>query len=136
MLDLKKWMAKVTDYLRKSLIGSVSNVYWWNNTWTAPSDGMMVIRITPNNNSSWYWYVNDTSINATTGSWAHQFRGADNNTVTHCIPVKKGATYSTAAVSNLNTIYCFFYPLKIGGVLLNSIFKAFTPILVRGWAVC
>ena len=115
MLDVKKWMAKVSDYLRKSLVGTVSNVYWWGNSWTAPSDGMMVLRITPNQNSAWYWYINDSSISGTVGSWSHQFRGANNNTFTSCIPVKKGATYSTAASSNLNTIYCFFYPMKVGG---------------------
>ena len=105
----------VNESLSKSFIGSVTNVYWWQNSWTAPSDGMLVLRLTPNLNAMWYWYINDTSINATTGTWAHQFRGVDGNTVTHCIPVKKGATYSTALIDNLSTIYCFFYPMEIGG---------------------
>lgn len=116
MLNLKKLLTKITQTLGKSLIGTVSEVYWWSNSWTAPSDGMMVLRITPNNNSAWYWYINDSSISGISGvgTWSHQFRGADNNTVTYTIPVKKGATYSTASASNLSTIYCFFYPMKIG----------------------
>lgn len=115
MLDVKKWMAKVSDYLRKGLVGTVSNVYWWQNSWTAPSDGMMVLRIIPNN-SGWYWYINDSSISGISGvgTWSHQFRGADSYTVTHMIPVKKGATYSTALMNNIDTVYCLFYPMKIG----------------------
>lgn len=133
MLDLKKWIAKITQTLNKSLVGTVSNVYWWSNTWTAPSDGIMVLRITPNSNT-WYWYINDTSINAITGSWAHQFRGSSSGAMTYTIPVKKGATYSTAAGSGLGTIQCFFYPMVVGGVV-NRL-KALQSLAYKGVVVC
>lgn len=115
MLNLKKLLTKVLQTIGKSLVGTVSDVYWWSTSWTAPSDGMLVLRITPNNNSAWYWYISDSSISGSVGAWSHQFRGSNNGTVTEAIPVKKGATYSTAQVSNINAIQCFFYPMKVGG---------------------
>ena len=135
MLNLKKLLTKITQTLGKSLIGTVSDVYWWSNSWTAPSDGMMVLRITPTNNSAWYWYINDSSISGISGvgTWSHQFRGADNNTVTYTIPVKKGATYSTALSSNLSTIKCLLYPAKVGGYCL-TVFSRLSAILGRSFA--
>lgn len=114
---IKKLLHKVCALLNKSIIGTVTDVYWWSNTWTAPSDGLMIVRITATNNSSWYWYVKDTAISGMSGvgSWSHQFRGADNNTVNYTIPVKKGAEFSTVQINNVGTIKCLFYPAKVGG---------------------
>ena len=130
MLD--KILGLIASTLKKSFIGTVSDVYWWQNSWTAPSDGILVLRIIPSA-SNWYFYVNDTTINATTGSWAHQFRGTTNAAVTKTIPVKKGSKYSTASMGSINVINCFFYPIKIGGgVLPSSIFNAFSHRKVVG----
>lgn len=120
MLD--KILSFIASTLKKSFIGTVSDVYWWENSWTAPSDGILVLRIVPSA-SNWYFYVNDTTINATTGSWAHQFRGTTNEAVTKTIPVKKGSKYSTASIGGINAINCFFYPIKIGGYCLTRIFQ-------------
>lgn len=130
MLD--KILSWIANTLKKSFIGTVSDVYWWQNSWTAPSDGILVLRIVPSA-SNWYFYVNDSTINATTGGWAHQFRGATNATVTNTIPIKKGSTYNTASMSGINSVNCFFYPIKIGGgVLHSSIFNAFSHRKVVG----
>lgn len=120
MLD--KILSFIASTLKKSFIGTVSDVYWWQNSWTAPSDGILVLRIVPSA-SNWYFYVNDTTINATTGSWAHQFRGTTNEAVTKTIPVKKGSKYSTASMGSVNAINCFFYPIKLGGYCLTRIFQ-------------
>lgn len=121
MLD--KILGLIASTLKKSFIGTVSDVYWWQNSWTAPSDGILVLRIIPSA-SNWYFYVNDTTINATTGAWAHQFRGTTNEAVTKTIPIKKGSKYSTALMGGINAINCFFYPIKIGGgYCLTRIFQ-------------
>lgn len=116
-LGVKKLLYKMLNMLNKSMIGTITDVYWWNNSWTAPSDGLMIVRITAINNASWYFYIKDTAISGMSGigSWSHQFRGTDNNTVNYTIPVKKGAEFSTAMVSNVGTIKCLFYPTKVGG---------------------
>lgn len=115
MLDVKKLLTKLLDAIKKSMFGSVTNVYWWSSTWTAPNDGMLVLRITPSS-TPWYWYINDTAVNSITGSWAHQFRGNYNGgTETYCIPVEKGATFSTVLINNINSIQCLYYPMTIGG---------------------
>lgn len=130
MLSTKKLLYKILERTSKSLVSAVSNVYWWQGSWTAPSDGILVLRITPNNNT-WYWYISDSTISGTTGSWSHQFSGANSNTVTHCIPVKKGSTYSTAASNNLGTLYCFFYPMKVGGYCVTQLFQGLQPFSRR-----
>ena len=115
--SLKRILTKILGTLNKSFIGTITDVYWWGNSWTAPSDGLLVLRITPLSDGSWYWYINDSAINSMSdvGSWSHQFRGADGNTVTYTIPVKKGATFSTALINNVGTAKCLFYPAKVGG---------------------
>lgn len=125
MLD--KILNFIASTLKKSFIGTVSDVYWWQTSWTAPSDGILVIRIIPSA-SNWYFYVDDTTINATTGSWAHQFRGTTNEAVTKTIPVKKGSKYSTAAMGAVNVINCFFYPIIIGGGYCIAVFSMLSAI--------
>ena len=125
MLD--KILGFIANTLKKSFIGTVSDVYWWQNAWTAPSDGILVLRIVPSA-SNWYFYVNDTTINATTGSWAHQFRGTTNAAVTKTIPVKKGSKYSTASMGSVNVINCFFYPIKLGGGYCIAVFSMLSAI--------
>lgn len=132
---MKKTLNLLKKIVRGNLFGAVSNVYWWNNSWTAPCDGMMILRINPSNNALWYWYVRDTAISGRSdvGGWSHQFRGATNGTKTYSIPVKKGATFSTEGLSNINSIQCLFYPYIIGGGYgLTSILSRLSAIF-RDW---
>lgn len=102
-----------SDKIKQPLhFGSVTDVYWWGNSWTAPSDGMMVIAITPTTSVSWwYWYITDTAASSITGTWTHTFTGNNDARKTYCIPVKKGAVFSTAAIDSITTARCLFYPL-------------------------
>lgn len=103
-------MATSTIQMGKK-IGTVSDVYWGAGIWTAPKDGVLVLRIVPSA-SNWYLYINDTTINATVGSWSHQFSGTAMVNATHSIPVKRGASFSNAGSGNLNKVYAFFYPFE------------------------
>ena len=133
-----KTITKLLNALKKSMFGSVSDVYWWSGTWTAPSDGMLVLRITPSANW-WYWYINDTSVNSITGTWSHQFRGNFNGGAeTKVIPVKKGAKLSTVQLDGINSINCLFYPLTIGGgygitSFMSTVLSAISSF-VRRWS--
>lgn len=115
MLDIKKMLTKISSSLGKSMFGSVTNVFWWSTTWTAPSDGFIIIRITPNQNADWHLYISDSSISSFAGSWGHQFRGTKREQLTALIPVVKGATYKTADEANVSTVQCLFFPMRIGG---------------------
>ncbi len=90
----------------------MGNVYWGNNTWTAPEDGFinMIVSSTP---SSTYHllYVADASTNDRVGAVVGIGSGS---IATQMIPVVKGKTYKTIyIINNGSTVEANYF--KLGG---------------------
>lgn len=73
----------------------VQDVYWWNNSWTCPADGMLQFVIIPSA-SNWAWYVSDSS-NPDTG-WSHRFASGTSTNCTYFVPCTKGAVFQTSQI--------------------------------------
>ena len=81
------------------------------NDWTAPSDGMLMLRITADND---VLYLGQGSNNNYICAYAYGGGNTTNSGI-----VRKGERYRIAYKGgNVSTVECFFTPLSYRGVLL------------------
>lgn len=85
----------------------VSNVYWWQNTWTCPEDGIAIADMTTNtSNTTAYWYIQDMTLVAPVGKMNQTANGTSQ---TVSFPVIKGHVYGTLAQSAVTSAYVYYY---------------------------
>lgn len=85
----------------------VANVYWGDNTWTCPEDGVATASITTDTSSgAAYWYIYDRTLD---GPAANMNQTANGLSQTVSFPVIKGHVYGTAALSGVDTANAFYY---------------------------
>ena len=119
MLDIKKWIAKVTQALNTTptwtYVGLVNSMHW--SSWTCPEDGMVVADIgLMTKGGTWYYYVNDTTDNFAVGKIGGTNANGTSRTIS--FPVIKGHTYKCVTFTNVNgsALYFRYYQFnKLGG---------------------
>lgn len=85
----------------------VTNVYWWQNTWECPFNGVVIAEMVTNTGGSdAYWYIQDTTIDAPVGKMNQTANGLSQ---TVSFPVIKGHVYGTAAQSAVSSAYAYYY---------------------------
>lgn len=100
----------------------------YNGTWTAPADGILVLKARVNNSGNVaYWYVSEsggTEVGAISTSRASQLLQ------TTTIPVRKGVGYTSPLKSGIQTATALYYRFDlVGGVLTRA--KNFIQSLSR-----
>lgn len=80
-------------------VGNVNGIHW--NSWTCPNNGFVIADIgLLTNNSTWYYYISDTTSNRAVGKIAGS--KADGTSRTIFFPVEKGKTYRQTDYANVN----------------------------------
>ena len=121
MFDLKKWIAKVSQWIdnhatnpcKYEYVGDVgSNIF--NGDWVAPYDGMVVAVAQWNNaHGTGYWYIADYSPWAWAACLSTTY--TNNFRLSASFPVIKGHTYYSPNKSAIQTANAYFYKLVGGG---------------------
>lgn len=85
----------------------VADVYWQQNTWTCPEEGMVIVAMTTNTSGgSAYWYINDTTIDAPVGKMNQVANGLSQ---TESFPVIKGHVYGTVSQDAVDSAHVYYY---------------------------
>ena len=88
----------------------VDNVYWWQNSWTCPADGIAIAEMVTNTSGQKaYWYIQDTN---TAQQLAKMNQTADGTSQTIMFPVIKGHIYNTSAISAIQYAYVYYFKLN------------------------
>ena len=90
---------------------SYSDVYWWGNTWTAPSSGIAVVKCSwKTGGGSGYWYIKQLTDNYLIAHLSTP--NANGLTVTTAFPVIKGKEYGTDSMDKVDTVWVRFFPFQ------------------------
>ena len=102
---------RISGQPRWSYVGNYgSNIY--NGTWTAPDDGIIVLRGTANSSQNVaYWYVKDSTDNIEVANLC--WDKANETQRSSSFPVIKGHGYATSGADALYTANALFYRLII-----------------------
>lgn len=94
-----------------SKIDAPLDVTWGANTWTAPSDGIVVIRAQWDaSGGSGYWYVQDVTRGSLVGYLSTaSVAGLTEST---SFPVMSGHEYKTNTAARITSAAAYFYPFK------------------------
>lgn len=85
----------------------VSDVYWWQNTWTCPESGVAIAEYVVNTSGGTaYWYIQDMTIDAPVGRM-NQVANGTSQTVS--FPVIKGHVYGTLAQNAVDSAHVYYY---------------------------
>lgn len=132
MLNIKKLLTKVLT--SKVGFAYVGNVYWWQNTWTCPNDGIATMRaVTGTSGNKAYWYAKDNTNNVIVGQINQT---ADGTAVSASFPCIKGHVYTTYAMDQISTAEVHYYKLTWGGVFLNKIYVNLLTPCRKAVVVC
>lgn len=119
MLDIKQLLSKIINWInayKPPHYEYVSNVgsTLYNNTWTAPDDGLLVmVGVSNNSGNLAYWYVNDVTQNdIQLGTLVWQ--SANNTRRSTSFPIIKGHQYNSPNKHAIQTANAYFYKL-VGG---------------------
>lgn len=83
----------------------VGNVYWWQNTWTCPVDGIAnVVLGAKTGGAKTYWYISDDDK-----AVCRMNQTADGTSQTCSFPVIAGKTYRTDAMDNVDHAEVQYY---------------------------
>ena len=122
MFDLKKWVAKVTQWIdnhatnpcRYEYVGDVGSTIF-NGDWEATHDGMIVAIAQWNaSHSGAYWYIADRNNGS---QWCATLSTIDANNyrLSASFPVIKGHKYYSTNERSIQTANAYFYKLVGGG---------------------
>lgn len=132
MLNIKKLLTKVLT--SKVGLAYVGNVYWWQNTWTCPNDGIATMRaVTGTSGNKAYWYAKDNTTNVIVGQINQT---ADGTAMSASFPCIKGHVYTTSDMDQIGTAEVHYYKLTWGVVFLNKIYVNLRSLLREAVVVC
>lgn len=133
MLDIKKLLTKILKRIPAfEYSGNVSQIHW--SSWTAPSDGIVVIDIGWLTGGGFgYYYVKDTTADFRVGKVTAWSANGTSNTTS--FPVLKGHTYKVSEWSQVNgsEIFFRFYALTWGGYCITSFMSTVSRLVERWW---
>ena len=91
--------------------GTVWNVYWWDGSWTASSNGIIVARAEwATSGGAGYWYIKDTTDNIVVANISTPT--TNGLSATSAFPVKKGHSYTTDNINGVSVAVANFFPFQ------------------------